>query len=256
MFVMQDLIPKPPDCRKCQDRPPLDFDFSMAFQPIVDVRTQQVYAYEALVRAQAGGSAAEVLAHVNDDNRYLFDQTCRVKAVELAARLGLAVRLSINFMPNAVYEAATCIRATLLAAQQYGFPTAQLIFEITENERLVEKEHLKRIIKEYKRQGFKTAIDDFGAGYSGLNLLAEFQPDLIKLDMELTRHIDSDQVRQAIVRGILGVCQALQIEVVAEGIETVAEYETLRGMGVPYMQGYLFARPAYEQLPTVHWPAG
>jgi len=228
----------------------------MAFQPIVDARTQQVYAYEALVRAQAGGSAAEVLDRVNDDNRYLFDQTCRVKAVELAARLGLTARLSINFMPNAVYEAATCIRATLLAAQQYGFPTEQLIFEVTENERLVDKEHLKRIIKEYKRQGFKTAIDDFGAGYSGLNLLAEFQPDLIKLDMELTRRIDSDEVRQAIVRGILGVCQALQIEVVAEGIETIAEFETLRGMGVPYMQGYLLARPGYEQLPAVHWPAG
>jgi EAL domain-containing protein (putative c-di-GMP-specific phosphodiesterase class I) len=121
---------------------------------------------------------------------------------------------------------------------------------------LVDKEHLKRIIKEYKRQGFKTAIDDFGAGYSGLNLLAEFQPDLIKLDMELTRRIDSDEVRQAIVRGILGVCQALQIEVVAEGIETIAEFETLRGMGVPYMQGYLLARPGYEQLPAVHWPAG
>ena len=253
---MQELIPPHPACRKCQDRPPLDFDFSMAFQPIVDVRTQQVYAYEALVRAQAGGSAAEVLDRVNDDNRYFFDQTCRVKAVELAARLGLTARLSINFMPNAVYEAATCIRATLLAAQQYGFPTRQLVFEITENERLVEKEHLKCIIKEYKRQGFKAAIDDFGAGYSGLNLLAEFQPDLIKLDMDLTRHIDSDQVRQAIVRGILGVCQALQIEVVAEGIETVAEFETLRGMGVPYMQGYLFARPAYEKLPAVHWPAG
>jgi len=256
IFTMQDLTPKPPDCRLCQDRTPLDFDFSMAFQPIVDARTQQVYAYEALVRAQAGGSAAEVLDRVNDDNRYLFDQTCRVKAVELAARLGLTARLSINFMPNAVYEAATCIRATLLAAQQYGFPTEQLIFEVTENERLVDKEHLKRIIKEYKRQGFKTAIDDFGAGYSGLNLLAEFQPDLIKLDMELTRRIDSDEVRQAIVRGILGVCQALQIEVVAEGIETIAEFETLRGMGVPYMQGYLLARPGYEQLPAVHWPAG
>ena len=246
-----------PPCRLCIDRPSLDFDFSMAFQPIVDVRSRQVFAYEALARPLAGvGGAAEVLGKVNAENRYLFDQTCRVKAVELATRLGIDCRLSINFMPNAVYEAATCIRATLEAANRCGFPTCQLVFEITENEQLVDKEHLKRIIREYKRQGFKTAIDDFGAGYSGLNLLAEFQPDLIKLDMELTRHIDDDPVRQAIVRGIAGVCQALGIEIVAEGVETPAEYDTLLGMGIPYMQGYLLARPAFEALPRVDWPQG
>jgi len=195
------------------------------------------------------------LSQVNETNRYQFDQACRVKAVELAAELQMPCFLSINFMPNAVYEAATCIRATLQAAERFGFPTERLIFEITENEQLVDKEHLKCIIKEYRRQGFQTAIDDFGAGYSGLNLLAEFQPDIVKLDMALLRHIDQDPVRKAIVTGILGVCRALQIEIIAEGIETAAEYQALREMGVSYFQGYLFARPQYEQLPPVNWPA-
>lgn len=226
----------------------------MAFQPIVDLRDRSVYAYEALVRGADGSGAPAVLARVNEHNRYAFDQTCRTRAVELAARLQMPTAVSINFLPNAVYQAATCIRATLEAARRFSFPTTRLIFEITENERLVDKDHLKSIIREYKRQGFKTAIDDFGAGYSGLGLLAEFQPDLIKLDMALVRNIDADPVRRAIVQGILGVCNALGIEVIAEGIETPAELRQLRELGVSLFQGYLLARPVTESLPVVHWP--
>lgn len=245
-------IPKP--CKSCQESKPLCFDFSMAFQPIVDTRDNSVFAYEALIRGLAGEGAAQMLAKVNEDNRYIFDQSCRVKAVELASRLRIPCFVSINFLPNAVYQAATCIRATLEAARRYNFPTNRLIFEITENEELVDKAHLKSIITEYKRQGFKTAIDDFGAGYSGLNLLAEFQPDIIKLDMAMVRDIDRDPVRQAIVQGILGVCKALNIDVIAEGIESLAELRLLQGIGVHLFQGYLFAKPAFEQLPAVTWP--
>lgn len=244
-----------PPCRACQNGEAFPLDFSMAFQPIVDVNSRMIFAYEALVRGTQGGGAAKVLGAVTDDNRYAFDQACRVKAVELAARLGMDTHVSINFLPNAVYEAATCIRATLQAAERYNFPTHRLIFEITENERVVDRGHLKRIITEYRRQGFMTAIDDFGAGYSGLNLLAEFQPDIIKLDMELVRHIDTNPVRQAIVSGILGVCNNLGIGVVAEGVETPGELQHLRKAGVSLFQGYLLARPAYESLPEINWPA-
>lgn len=243
-----------PPCRACQPGEELPFSITMAFQPIIDVRNREIYAYEALVRGTGGEPAGAILAQVNPDNRYVFDQTCRRTAVGLAARLKMPCFVSINFLPNAVYQAATCIRATLEAAREHGFPTSQLIFEITENEELVDKEHLKSIIREYKRQGFKTAIDDFGAGYSGLNLLAEFQPDIIKLDMALVRAIDTDPVRQAIVRGILGVCAALGIETIAEGVETIAEFEILRGMDVGLFQGYLFAKPGFEVLPEVTWP--
>lgn len=247
--------PSLPPCNACRPGEDLPFDFTMAFQPIVDVRERKVFAYEALIRGLQGEGAETILPQVTVDNRYVFDQACRVKAVELASRLAMPCFVSINFLPNAVYQAATCIRATLEAARRSGFPTEQLIFEITENEQLVDKEHLKSIIREYKRQGFKTAIDDFGAGYSGLNLLAEFQPDIIKLDMALVRAIDTDPVRKAIVRGILGVCQALHIEVIAEGVETRAEFALLREFGIGLFQGFLFARPGFEQLPAVDWSA-
>ncbi|HDZ56670.1 MAG TPA: EAL domain-containing protein [Pseudomonas xinjiangensis] len=227
----------------------------MAFQPIVDMRDQSVFAYEALVRGKDGSGALGILARVNEQNRYLFDQKCRVTAVELAARLGIPCFVSINFLPNAVYHPATCIRATLEAAARSNFPTDKLIFEITENERVVDKHHLKGIMEEYKRQGFKTAIDDFGSGYSGLNLLAEFQPDIIKLDMDLIRNIDKHPVRQAIVQGIVGVCQVLGIEIIAEGIESVEELKFLRTLDIHLFQGYLFAKPGFEHLPEVNWPS-
>jgi EAL domain-containing protein (putative c-di-GMP-specific phosphodiesterase class I) len=243
-----------PPCSACRDGEELDFEFSMAFQPIVDLRDNSIFAYEALVRGDDGNGAAAILGKVNEQNRYAFDQACRVKAVELASRLQIPCFVSINFLPNAVYQAATCIRATLEAASRFGFPTERLIFEITENEELVDKEHLKNIIREYRRKGFKTAIDDFGAGYSGLNLLAEFQPDIIKLDMALVRSICTDPVRQAIVQGILGVCKALKIDVIAEGVETHAELQQLLTLGINLYQGYLFAKPEYETLPKVNWP--
>ena len=229
----------------------LDFDISMAFQPIVDVRTRSIFAYEALVRGPDGASAASVLARVNDDNRYAFDQACRVRAVELASALGMQTKLSINFMPNAVYEPARCLRTTLEAALRTGFPIENIIFETTEDERVDDTEYLKRIFATYRKEGFKTAIDDFGAGYAGLNLLADFQPDIVKLDMQLIRNIDADRARQAIVGAMAAVGNLLSIKIVAEGVESEREALVLHRLGISLMQGYLFARPGFETLPPV-----
>lgn len=232
-------------------------DFSMAFQPIVDVTTGDVFAYESLVRSLGSESADSVLNTIDETNRYAFDQLCRVRAIELASQLGVdreGAALSINFIPNAIYKPEVCIRTTLETAKRVGFPTEKLIFEFTENQQIHEPRRVLEIVNAYRKMGFRTAIDDFGAGYSGLNLLAEFQPDLIKLDMELIRHIDLDPVRRAIVEGIVLVCDKLQIRVIAEGVETEAELRTLEAIGIDLFQGYLFARPAFEALPKVNMP--
>lgn len=246
-------VDKPKPCALCLDDEPLGFEFTVAFQPIVDITSRSVFAYESLIRGLDGSGASTILARVNKHNVYTFDQKCRVTAVEMASKLNVSCFLSINFLPNAVYQASTCIRATLAAAERCNFPTDRLIFEITENER-PDQAHLKNIVVEYRRQGFKTAFDDFGAGYSGLSLLAEFQPDIIKLDMALVRGIDEDEVRQAIVRGLLDICGALRIEVIAEGVEEIGELKMLQDLGVHLFQGFLFARPGFESLPDVHWP--
>ncbi|HVL75570.1 MAG TPA: EAL domain-containing protein [Noviherbaspirillum sp.] len=239
-------------CRDCRNGAGLDFAFSMAFQPIVDVRRRRIHAYEALVRGPANEGAATILGRVHDGNRYRFDQACRVKAIEVAARLGLPERegclLHINFLPNAVYRPETCIRATLEAAAEFRFPTERIVFEVTEGEKVRDEAHLQGIVTEYRRHGFATAIDDFGAGYSGLNLLANFQPDIIKLDMALTRNLDMDRARRAIVAGVLMTCRELGIVVIAEGVETAGELRALEDLGVELVQGYLLGKPAFEQL--------
>ena len=241
-------------CDGCTTSPKLDFDFSMAFQPIYDAVAGRVWGYEALVRGLSGEGAYQVLSKVSPEQKYRFDQACRVKAIELAARLfpaGEDLMLSINFMPNAVYEPAACLRATLQAAARSSFPTSSIMFEFTENEEVLDTAHLTNIITEYRKHGFTTAIDDFGAGHAGLGLLVDFQPDLMKIDMKLIRDIDTSPARQAVVAGIVGIAAELGITVLAEGIETEAEFLALKATGIRLFQGYWFGKPAFEELPQV-----
>ncbi|MFC0131255.1 diguanylate phosphodiesterase [Massilia eurypsychrophila] len=238
-------------CSGCRDGEPVGFEFEYAYQPIVDCASRTIYAHEALVRGPSGESAASVLSQVTPANIYRFDQACRVKAVTGAARLGMRERLSINFLANAVFRPEVCIRSTLEAARAHNFPVEQIIFEVTEGERVRDRAHLMTIFREYQRFGFQTAIDDFGAGYAGLHLLADYQPDIIKIDMDLVRGIDSSAPRQAIVRAITAMCRELGIRIVAEGIETAAERDFLRDAGIDLMQGYFFCRPVFQGLGVI-----
>jgi EAL domain-containing protein (putative c-di-GMP-specific phosphodiesterase class I) len=241
-------------CRACRAGTNLDFDFTMAFQPILDLADGSVWAYEALVRGPNGEPAGTILDRVTDDNRYQFDQAARVKAIELAGRLfpgDSATRLSINFMPNAVYEPNACIRASLEAARRVGFAHRRIMFEFTEQERFRDIAHVTGIVAAYRKQGFLTALDDFGAGFAGLSLLANFRPDLIKIDMDLLRGLDTDAGRYAIVSGVVAIARALGVTVLAEGVETAAELAALRNLGIALVQGYHFAKPLLEALPPV-----
>jgi len=240
-----------PACDRCRDSEALGFDFSFAFQPIVDTQQRKIVSYEALVRGPGGEPAGSVFEHVNSDNLYRFDQQCRVKAIETATRLNLDTQLNINFLPNAVYDPHLCIRTTLAAAEKYGFPTEKIVFEVVEAEEIRDHLKLANIIRVYEELGFHTAIDDFGAGYAGLNLLAEYQPHIIKLDRNLISGIDSNAVKQSIIRGIMLVCKELAIHPLAEGVESREEYRWLNEVGIRLFQGYYFARPGFETLPTV-----
>lgn len=244
-------------CQGCRNGSGFTLPFSMAFQPIADMPSGRVFAHEALVRGVNGEGAYTVLSAVDDANRYAFDQQCRVKAIELASNLGLAnegALLSINFLPSAVYEPHACIRLTLAAATRTGFPLDRMIFEFTESEKL-DTAHLLNILKTYKEIGFKTAIDDFGAGYAGLQLLAKFQPDIVKIDMDLIRAIDVEPVKRSILRHTLRMLADLGILAVCEGIETPGELRALQDVGAHLFQGYLLARPAFETLALPVVPA-
>ena len=240
-------------CTGCREEVELPFAFRMAFQPIVDLANHRVWGYEALVRGVKGESAFSILSQVSEDIRYRFDQASRVFAIETAGALfqGRDLRLSINFMPNAVYEPSACIQKSLAAARRTNFPHKNLMFEFTENEKMADPAHVQRIVESYRKFGFLTALDDFGAGYAGLGLLARLQPDLVKIDMELLRDIHLSRAKQAIIAGIVGIAHALDILVLAEGVESEAELIVLRAAGISLFQGYYFARPGFMALPEV-----
>jgi len=244
-------------CPGCSDSTKLPFSFSYAYQPIVDIASRTLYAHEALVRGPNGESAYSVLNQVTDANRYRFDQACRVKAIKMAAALQMPSMLSINFLPNAIYQPELCIRSTVEAARTHNFPINRLIFEAVEGERVEDGLRLAEILREYQRIGFLTAIDDFGAGFAGLNLLANFQPDIVKLDMDLVRRIDQSPSRQSIARAVIRMLDEMNIAMIAEGVETQEEAKCLEQMGVRLMQGYLFSRPLFEasgKVEDIIWP--
>lgn len=243
-------------CKNCRNADRLSFDLSMAFQPIFDLRTGQAWAYEALVRGTDNRPAEEILSAVTPENRYSFDQACRVAAIEKSVAAGILetdARLSINFLPNAIYSPEACIRLTLQSAAEQGLASSRLMFEFTENEKMTNTSHIKDILKFYKKMGFATALDDFGAGYAGLQLLADFQTDFIKLDMALIRNIDTDMPRRMIVESIVKLCRRMDIAIIAEGIETPGELAAIRDMGIDLVQGYLLARPSFEKLPVLRY---
>ncbi len=244
-------------CAGCRKDDAL-FPFTMALQPIVDLHDRRIHTYEALVRGPGGEGAGSVLSQVTDANLYAFDQACRVKAIELAARLRLDRRLSINFLPGAVYEPRACIQATLNAARRTGFRRDRLTFEILESESITNTAHLRNIIAEYRKQGFRIALDDFGTGHSGLLRLAELRPDVIKIDRALVMDCDRDGTRLAILAGLHRICAEIGIDIVAEGVEREGEVRALQSIGARFVQGFYFARPKLEGLvldAEIPWPA-
>lgn len=237
-------------CEGCREGEAFSIPFSMAFQPIVDITTGDVFSHEALVRGPDGEGAHSILSQLTASNRYAFDQKIRARAVKLAAELGLIeqdANLSINFFPNAVYEPSACIRQTLIVARRTGFPLERIIFEFTEDEDL-DVSHVVDILETYRSIGFMTAIDDFGAGQAGLSLLSRFQPDLVKIDMRLVRNIDAEPARRVVLKHVLSMLDEFAIRPVCEGVETRGELSALRDLGVELVQGYLIARPAFERL--------
>ncbi len=234
--------------------PSADPAFSFAFQPIVDTVAHAVVAWEALIRGMWDEPAWQVLNQVSPLRMHLFDQTARAAAIALAARLGIDRSLHLNFLPQSLASWPRSVLNTLEAAHQAGLPVNRIVLEVPEAEIIHDRAHFAGLLKEYRKLGIQLAIDDFGAAWADLNILADLQPDLIKLDMRLIRGIERPGSRHAIVRAICLACADLNVGVIAEGVETLAEYTWLAGQNVRFFQGYLFARPSFEALPPVHFP--
>jgi blue light- and temperature-responsive anti-repressor len=230
--------------------------YAFAFQPILNVTDDSIFSYEALVRGLKEESAIDVIKKIPSTGLPAFHDRSCVLALHWAAYRGLSTRLNLNIMPSVASSSPSSIAAILNAAERFQISPKQIVLEILESEFIDSLKDLSAALRDYRSTGLLFAIDDFGAGYAGLNLLAEFQPDFLKLDLRLVRDVEKKGPKQAIIRGIRRTCMDLGIEVIAEGVETESEFRWLQAEGIRLFQGYLFARPAFEKLPETFYGPG
>jgi len=175
---------------------------------------------------------------------FQLDLAARRCAILGAGAHKITQKVFINFSPNSIYDPWHCLRSTVNTVDEVGLRRDQVVFEITETERLPEIKHLQRLMKFYREEGFQVALDDMGAGYSSLNILVALQPDYVKLDRELVSCVDCEPAKAIVAGKLLETIGELGLSTIAEGIERPEELEWVSQRGAAFAQGYLFARPA------------
>ncbi|ROR15336.1 diguanylate phosphodiesterase [Erwinia sp. JUb26] len=228
---------------------------SFAFQPIVDPLAQKTVSLEALIRTPAGESALAFFNGRTGDEVYEADLSSKSVALAMAAALNVAGQtLSINLLPMTLVRIPDAVDFLLAEIKANGLIPEQIIVEFTENEVISRLEEFTNAVRQLKAAGIRVAIDHFGGGFAGLSLLAQFQPERIKINRELIRDVHKSGSRQAIVRAIIQCCASLEIRISAVGVEKPEEWMWLESAGVSHFQGHLFAAPAFQGIPAVCWP--
>lgn len=207
------------------------------------------FGYEALFRGRSEEGnilAPHALFGMAEEAGLLFalDLKARQSAINTMARRSQdGAHLFVNFNPSSIYDPDYCLRTTRDLVRRVGLTPENVVFEVTETTRAHDENHLRAILDYYRAAGFQVALDDIGAGFSGLNLLQLLQPDFMKIDMALIRDVDTDGYKQSIVRHLIGIAHDCGAKVVAEGIETGGELAWVRDAGADLVQGYLLGRP-------------
>lgn len=223
------------------------------FQPIISLRDGNVLGHEALSRItyESEIKNPDMLFTIAGEYNRLWDLEllCRTIALEAAYKFMVPPynkKLFLNVNPNIMHDETYKKGFTKAFLEQYEITPNNVIFEITERNVITDMTGFKATIDHYKGQDFKIAIDDAGAGYSGLNLISDVNPNYIKLDMKLIRNVDEDNLKYALVKGMVEFSKASNIYLIAEGIETYEELNTLVDLGVQYGQGYFIQKPDPE----------
>jgi EAL domain-containing protein (putative c-di-GMP-specific phosphodiesterase class I) len=220
----------------------------IAYQPIISWRQRRVWGYEALVRSDEPSlphpgllfDAAERLDRLFDLGRAIRGQVARA-----APDIPDNIEIFVNLHPNDLLDTELYSAKSPLSAI-----AARVVLELTERVSLDRIPELADRLWELRCLGFRLAVDDLGSGYAGLSAFAKIEPEVAKIDMSLVRDVDRDPTKLRLIQAMIDVCNELRILVVNEGIETLAERDTLAGIGCDLMQGYLFAKPG-RQPPMV-----
>jgi FOG: EAL domain len=228
------------------------------FQPIISLKDGLVLGHEALSRITCESviSNPEMLFAVSGEYNRLWDleQLCRYQAFSSAYKFMIppySKLLFINVNPNILHDANFKKGFTREFLKQFHIAPENIVFEITERNVILDMSAFLSTVNHYRSQDYNIAIDDAGAGYSGLNLISDIHPNYIKLDMKLIRNINEDKLKYALVKAMADLSNTCNINLIAEGIETKEELETLIKIGVHYGQGYYIQRPK-EDIEEIH----
>jgi EAL domain-containing protein (putative c-di-GMP-specific phosphodiesterase class I) len=226
-------------------------ELALHYQPQFDAVSGLAAGMEVLARwFPLGGGAiepsefialAEQTGQIETLGAWVIETAC-TQALNSCTSGGAALALCINVSPLQLNPLLVSSVREVLA--RTGFPATQLEVEITEGVLIRDCPSTKRCLHELKSMGVRIAIDDFGIGYSNLSCLAKFSVDRLKLDKSLTQHLRTEWKQMAVLRSVIDLCKALHISVIAEGVESEHQLETLQRLGCEQVQGFLLGRPA------------
>lgn len=221
--------------------------FTIYYQPIVDIVTGRPFAHECLIRLELDRiyTGSEIVAAASLRGEILtFDNYARGKAIRSAASQPRAgAKLFINFFPSAMYDPGPNLEATLSQVEQYGLAPSDVVFEIIECDQITNLGHTRQICEFFRRHGFLYAIDDLGSGTNGLETILALRPDFIKIDKSVVWNL-ADPSRRETLRHAIELAGQVNSEVIAEGIETPEQAQEVRQFGIRLMQGYCLGKPS------------
>jgi EAL domain-containing protein (putative c-di-GMP-specific phosphodiesterase class I) len=218
------------------------------FQPIVYLESLEILGYEALSRGpeDSGFEGTELLFSFAESTNMLLDleRLCRKNALRTAQSLQLERQLFLNSSARALQDENFTPSQLSEYVGELGLHQDRIVLEITERVAIQEWESFKRVLRQFRKHGFKIAIDDMGAGYSSLQAIAELEPDYLKFDISLVRNINENLIKIGLLETLVSLSSKINANVIAEGIEDKEEFLTLRSLGVQLGQGYFIASPS------------
>lgn len=225
-------------------------DIKTLFQPIVSLETGEIFGYEDLSRGPENSffyRPDNLFDYAKKKDRlWDLDLLCRIKAIESFFPIIKDKFLFINIDPEVINDSKFKKGFTMEYIEKQNINSENIIIEITEHSGVNDYSTFNQILDHYRDQGFRIAIDDSGAGYSGLRLMTEVRPSFIKIDMALVRDVDKDMIKKELLKSICMFAKIANIIVIAEGIETYDEMKTLINIGIQYGQGYYFQKPSIK----------
>jgi EAL domain-containing protein (putative c-di-GMP-specific phosphodiesterase class I) len=217
------------------------------FQPIVDIQRGGTHGLEALSRGprdtQQHSPASLFEAAAATDLVFELDRHCRRKALKTASDLPAPYLLFVNVVPASMYDPDFQGAALIRLLEGLGLSPDRIVLEVSEQYAIQNYTLFVEALQNFTQMGFSIAVDDIGAGYSGLEKIAHLNPRYLKFDMQLVRDIDGSKVKQEMARALKTFADKMDSKIIAEGIERDGERQTCVELGIDFGQGYLLARP-------------